>query len=66
MEKIIKTPGRRYLGPKGTEMAAIKIQVAAHLCFNDAACVFVYSSKSEIHLEPRIYNTVELVPSAVQ
>ena len=27
VEKIIKTPGRRYLGPKGTEMAAIKIQV---------------------------------------
>lgn len=26
VEKIIKTPGRRYLGPKGTEMAAIKIQ----------------------------------------
>ncbi|EDO37640.1 predicted protein, partial [Nematostella vectensis] len=26
VEKIIRTPGRRYLGPNGTEMAAIKIQ----------------------------------------
>ncbi|PFX15030.1 IQ domain-containing protein H [Stylophora pistillata] len=26
VEKIIKTPGRRYLGPRGTEMAAVKIQ----------------------------------------
>lgn len=34
VEKIIKTPGRRYLGPKGTEMAAIKIQVGGS-CLDD-------------------------------
>lgn len=33
VEKIIKTPGRRYLGPKGTEMAAVKIQVSE--CWRD-------------------------------
>lgn len=51
VEKIIKTPGRRYLGPKGTEMAAIKIQVAGSFLNNATQLftivLFVHVGKSK-------------------
>ncbi|KAK3732917.1 hypothetical protein QZH41_012675, partial [Actinostola sp. cb2023] len=41
VEKIIKTPGRRYIGPRGSEMAAIKIQ-STWRRYKDRAAYLLY------------------------